>query len=131
MTTRFKPTALVLITFPSNELSLALYLGLVQQLWNMQVSITAGNEGEKHVGELGIVPESESTFLVKRAHIYSEVVWSEQPGLPPRLGAWSAQFMKKQPQRCRSFQGKNHVSGLYFFSLLEIKLNVSNPFCRT
>lgn len=74
-------------------------LALLQQLWNMQVSITAGNEGEKHVEELGIAPESESTVLVKRAHIYSEFVWSEKPGFPPRLGALSAQCMKKQPQK--------------------------------
>lgn len=74
MSTRLQPTALVLITFPLNELSLALYLALVQKLWNMQVSITAGNEGEKLVEELGIAPESESTALVRRAHIYSEVV---------------------------------------------------------
>lgn len=67
-------TALVLITFPLKELSLTLYLALVQQLWNMQVSITAGNEGEKHVEELGIAPEAESTVLVRRAHIYSEVL---------------------------------------------------------
>lgn len=81
--------------------------------------------------ELGIAPESESTVLVRRAHMYSEGVWSKQPGLPPRLGAWSAQFMKKHPQHCRSFQGKNHLSGLNFFSFLEIKLNLSNSFCRT
>lgn len=64
MSTRLQPTALVLITFPLNELSLALYLTLAQQLWSMQVSITAGNEGEKHVEELGIAPESASTVLV-------------------------------------------------------------------
>lgn len=131
VSTRLQPTALVLITFPFNELSLALYFALVQQLWNMQVYITAGNEGEKLIEELAIAPESESTVLLRRAHIYSEVVWSEQPGFPPRLGASSSQCMKKQPQHCRSFQGKNHVSGLYFFSILEIKQNLSNPFCGT
>lgn len=126
-----QPTALVLITFPLNELSLALYLTLAQQLWSMQVSITAGNEGEKHVEELGIAPESASTVLVRRAHIYLEAVWSEQPGFPPRLRASSAQCMKKKPQHCRSSQGKNHASGLSFFSLLEIRLSLSNPFCGT
>lgn len=95
------------------------------------VSITAGNEGEKHVEELGIAQEYESIVLVRGAPIYSEVVWPEQPGLPPRLGATSAQCMKKQPQHCRSFQGTNHVHDVYFFSLLEIKLNLSNPLCKT
>lgn len=95
------------------------------------VSITAGNEGEKHVEELGIAQEYESIVLVRGAPIYSEVVWPEQPGLPPGLGATTAQGMKKQPQHCRSFQGTNHVHGVYFFSLLEIKLNLSNPLCRT
>lgn len=112
MSTKFQPTALISISYPLRKLYLALYLAFIQWHLNRQVSITAGNEAEKHAGELGIASGSELTVLVSRAHIYSDVVWSEQMGGPPRLGASSVLCMKKNPQHSGSLQGKNHVSGL-------------------
>lgn len=96
---------------PLGEPCLTSYLALVQQHLNRD----AGNEDEEHVGDLGDASGSELTVLVSRALIYSGVVWSEQTGAPPRLGASSVQRRKKHPRHCGSLQGKNHVSGLYFF----------------
>lgn len=70
------------------------------------------NEDRKHVGELGTASGSESTVLVSRAHIYSEVVRSEQKRVPLRIGASSVQYMKKHSQNAALC--KNNVIGLYF-----------------
>jgi len=94
---RLQATTLTSISFPLRELCLALYLGFVQWHFNRQVSIIAGNEDEKHVGESGIASGSESIDLVSRAHIYSETVLSEETGALPRLGSSSVQCMKKHP----------------------------------
>lgn len=108
---------------PLGEPCLTSYLALVQRHSNRQVSRDAGNEDEEHVGGLGGASGSELTVLVSRALIYSGVVWSEQTGAPPRLGASSVQRRKKHPRHCGSLQGKNHVSGLYFYIYISWKLN--------